>query len=677
MRHALRSLLMEHGLASAASAFLHEDNEMAGRLRAYPWADSRLRQPQHWPEALRTLVGVMLGSDQPMFTAWGRDGLMLYNDGYAQVLGNKHPHALGRPCLEVWSEIRDTLAPLFDRVFQGRAVHEADMPLVLDRYGYREDTHFSFSYTPVRDAAGAVAGLFCACRETTHDVARNRRVIAEREMLWRNSQDMLVVIDRAGVFKAVNPAVERVLGWEPAAMIGRSVFEFIHADDQAEARIALEKAARGPLPAYDVRFLDKAGTVRWASWVAAPQGDSIYATGRDITAARAQAETLRSVEGQLQQAQKLEAIGQLTGGVAHDFNNLLTVIRGSADLLQRPDLPEPRRQRYTTAIAEAADRASKLTAQLLAFARRQALQPEPLECRTAIQALAPLIETLAGADIAITWQMPDEPCPIRVDRGQLDTAIINLVANARDAMAGRGNLTIAVGRAPCLTGERDAAEACCAIAVTDTGCGIPADVLPNVFEPFFTTKAKELGTGMGLSQAFGFAKQSGGDITIVSEPGTGTTVTIHLPVAPDHAVDQSTASVELVDFSGANILVVEDDADVRTFATDVLRDLDHRVVAAENGRIALEQLSLAATPFDIIISDVMMPGMTGLELGATVRTRYPQTPIVLTSGYSDVLAGGGADGFDLLRKPYSAAQLVAFLKRAISQHRAQPGVGTP
>ncbi|WP_242008406.1 hybrid sensor histidine kinase/response regulator [Sphingomonas ginsenosidivorax] len=669
---------MEHGLASAASSFMDDQNEMAGRLRNHPWCDTALGLPQHWPEALRTLVGVMLGSDQPMFTAWGPDRLMLYNDGYAQVLGNKHPAALGRPCRDVWAEIWPMLAPLFQRVFEGKAVHEADMLLSLDRYGYLEDAYFSFSYTPVRDAAGAVAGLFCACRETTLEVAVNRRVIAERELLWRNSQDMLVILDDAGIFEAVNPAAARILGWQPEDMTGRSVFDFIHPDDRADARAVLAQAAQGPLPAYEVRFLDKGNGVRWMSWVAAPQGQSIYATGRDISDAKAQAEALRQVEDRLRHAQQLEAIGKLTGGVAHDFNNLLTVIRGSVDLLQRPGLAEARRQRYTAAIAEAADRASRLTAQLLAFARRQALKPEPLDCRMALHALAPLIGPLVGADIHIAWTIPDAPCPILVDHGQFDTTIINLIVNARDAMAGRGALTIGVERMPPpagYDGERD--RDCFAIAVTDTGCGIPADILPSVFEPFFTTKAKTLGTGLGLSQAFGFAKQSGGDIAIVSDVGSGTTVTIYLPVSADQPTVAAARPLDPVDFAGANILLVEDDADVRQFATDVLLDLDHSVVAAENGHRALEHLSTTATPFDIVLSDVMMPGMTGLELGATVRAQYPQTPIVLTSGYSDVLADGGAAGFDLLHKPYSAAQLVAFLKTAISHHRAASATSAP
>ena len=383
---------------------------------------------------------------------------------------------------------------------------------------------------------------------------------------------------------------------------------------------------------------------------------------------------LMTAEEALRQSQKVEAVGQLTGGVAHDFNNLLTVIRGSVDLLRRPGLSDEKRERYVNAIAETADRAMKLTSQLLAFARRQALKPEVFDVGDSIRALVDMVGTLAGSRIAIATELGERRCFINADRSQFDTAIVNMAVNARDAMSGEGKLTIAVAQAtgmpavrvhPAVPGEF------VTVSITDSGTGIPEDQIDRIFEPFFTTKGVGEGTGLGLSQVFGFAKQSGGDVVVESTVGHGASFTLYLPraVEPDEqkaAVDDG--PVQTLG-EGACILVVEDNAEVGTFATAALAELGYETVLAIDGHSALVELGTDGERFDVVFSDVVMPGMSGVELAQEIRRKYPALPIILTSGYSDVLARTGTDGFELLHKPYSIDELSRALRKVSNRRK--------
>ena len=377
------------------------------------------------------------------------------------------------------------------------------------------------------------------------------------------------------------------------------------------------------------------------------------------------------VEDQLRQSQKLEAVGQLTGGVAHDFNNLLTVIRFSTDLLRRPNLGEERRMRYVDAISDTVDRAAKLTGQLLAFARRQTLRPEVFDVGRGVHGVGDMLGTLTGSRIECVLQVPEEPCFVDVDASQFDTALVNMAVNARDAMDGEGRLTIRVqptDRIPAVRAHPPRTGAFVAVSVGDTGAGIMPDNLHRVFEPFFTTKAVGQGTGLGLSQVFGFAKQSGGEVTLESEVGSGTTFTLYLPRVAAAAPEPVPAGpAPSVDGHGARVLVVEDNADLGTFATQVLNELGYVTILATNGRQALQELEAASESFDAVFSDVVMPGMDGIELAREIHRRQPGLPIVLTSGYSHVLAQDSACGFELLRKPYSVEQLSRVLGKVAAR----------
>ena len=381
----------------------------------------------------------------------------------------------------------------------------------------------------------------------------------------------------------------------------------------------------------------------------------------------------RQAEEALRQSQKMEAIGQLTGGVAHDFNNLLTIIRSATDFLRRRDLAEDRRRRYIDAISDTVDRASRLTGQLLAFARRQPLTPQVFDVGVQVEAIAQLIRPLVGGRIQIELTIRDPDCFAMADVAQFETTLINLAVNSRDAMEDEGLISINVEKAdaiPASGTSREHRGKFIAISVKDTGTGIAPDRLAAIFEPFYTTKEVGRGTGLGLSQAVGFAKQSGGEIVVTSVLNEGSTFTIYLPQAeiPSGQADAAAARMETTTRGrGHRILVVEDNEDVGKFSTELLQDLGYATRRADNAKQALALIAADELAFDLVFSDVIMPGMNGVELATIIRERYPGLPVVLTSGYSSVLAENAHQGFELIQKPYSVEALSRTLRRAISE----------
>ena len=374
------------------------------------------------------------------------------------------------------------------------------------------------------------------------------------------------------------------------------------------------------------------------------------------------------LEEALRQSQKVEAIGQLTGGVAHDFNNLLTVIRGSIDLLRRPDLTEEKKQRYFNAIADTADRAASLTAQLLAYARRQPLKPEIFDAADQIRGVSAMLTTLAGSRAEITTDLGCDPCPVKADPNQFETALLNLVVNARDAMEQGGEIRIGIehfDRIPAVRDHPPVVKDVVAISVHDSGVGIPDESLEEVFMPFFTTKGVGQGTGLGLSQVMGFAKQSGGELAVESKVGEGTVFTLYLPHAPKEALTHRAIEAAIPsEGTRGCVLLVEDNVAVGDFAEDSLRELGYDSVLATNADEALFHLEENPDRFHVVFSDVVMPGLSGVELGRIVRDRWADIAVVLTSGYSHVLATGGAEEFPIIQKPYTLEQLDRALRTA-------------
>ncbi|HEU0099923.1 MAG TPA: ATP-binding protein [Allosphingosinicella sp.] len=373
-----------------------------------------------------------------------------------------------------------------------------------------------------------------------------------------------------------------------------------------------------------------------------------------------QVEERAHAEEQLRQAQKMQALGQLTGGIAHDFNNLLTVIQGSADILRRPGIAEAKRIRFADAIVQTAGRAAALTGQLLAFARRQPLQPEVIDLNAKIAGMTDLLDRTLGERVEIRTDLAEGLCAIEVDPAQLESAILNVAVNARDAMPEGGALTLHTGQAPPLADGRQAIF----VAVSDNGTGIDEEALGRVFEPFFTTKSVGKGTGLGLSQVYGFATQTGGDVRVESVVGEGTTVTLILPCSERAVAPPRPEAPAGRRHRTGRILLVDDNEEVGAFAETLLTELGHRVTRARTGA---EALGLArAGGFDAVFTDVVMPGMSGIELADALAPVLPGIPVVLTTGYSDEITRAGGVGRPVVFKPYRLETLAGVLDEVLA-----------
>ena len=485
----------------------------------------------------------------------------------------------------------------------------------------------------------------------------------------------IYMLDQEGVVTNWNAGAQAIKGYAADEIVGRHFSLFYTPEDReagAPAR-ALATALREGKFSGEAQRVRKNGERFWASVVIDPIRDEsgqllgFAKVTRDITERRRAEEELEQSREALVQAQKMEAIGRLTGGVAHDFNNLLTVIRASADFLRRPGLAEDKRARYVEAIAETAERAATLTGQLLAFARRQPLQPEVFDVCARLQGLLRIIGSTIGSSVTIEIDLPETEHVVEADPSQFDTAVLNMVINARDAMPRGGTIRIAartVDGVPAVRGHAPALGAFVAVDIADDGTGMSPETLKKIFEPFFTTKPVDKGTGLGLSQVYGFAKQSRGEIDVESRLDVGTTFTLYLPSADGRALSGPAPDPALVDLATVarrRILLVEDNEGVGRFAAGLLKELGQAVTWVGDGQAALKQLNNSRDAFDLVFSDVVMPGMSGIELAQHIQQRWPDLQVALTSGYSHVIAEQGSQGFPLVRKPYSIDGLLAIL----------------
>lgn len=433
---------------------------------------------------------------------------------------------------------------------------------------------------------------------------------------------------------------------------------------------ALQAAVRGRLRQYEVRALIEARehASQELEALVVERTSELEKTNREL---RTQMAERAHIEETLRQTQKIEAIGQLTGGIAHDFNNLLMVISGGLDMLdRRADLD--RRKRLMDGMRQAAQRGSALTRQLLAFSRRQSLAPEPVDLAQRITQMRELLDRSLRGDVHVKQEFAPDLWPVEVDPGELELVILNLAVNARDAMPEGGNILLQARNAPdeLVLGRRaDFVR----LAVIDTGTGIPDEVRNRVFDPFFTTKEIGKGSGHGLAQVYGFARQSGGTVWIDSECGQGTSVVMLLPRSaelPSPIKDQSPAD-EAVNVSAGNVLLVDDDDEVAALVAEMLEHLGYGVTTASSAAAALGALA-NGRGIDIVFSDVMMPGgMNGLELAREIRTRNLDVPVLLTSGYAEAVKHSAeAEGVQVLAKPYRLEELAAALKTALERIEA-------
>jgi PAS domain S-box-containing protein len=1058
--------------APRGADFLTGGGEMGARMRAHDWSASPLGPPETWPQSLRTTVSLMLNSRYPMFVAWGPRLAFLYNDGYAPIFGQKHPHALGLPFAQVWAEIWTDISPLVDRALAGESTFHEDLHLVMTRNGFPEDTWYTFSYSPVRDESGAVGGMFCACQETTAQVLAKRRDVAERNRLeqmfeqapgfmamlrgpehrfelanpaylrlvghrevlgktvaealpeaveqgfvelldrvyrsgeafigsgrfsmhpgddengdgpdrlrvvefvyqpvtdatgatqgvfvqgsditdrflaeaqlreseadyraaaelnpqvawtatpdgqldrvaerwrdwtgtsglgdswgeglhaddlqrtieawtrsvatgapydvehrvkmlsgeyrwarsrafprrdeagrimrwygatediherklaeraleesraaaaaeaaersailgqlaegvivtdaegrltfvneaaarlhgvetlgiapgeyseayrlftedgapypplelplaraalrgetvedarwrirrpdgtevlaigsarpildetgrrvaavltvrddtarraaeqrlealnadlerqvaertrergltWQVSPDLLGVLDGVGRLTSFNPAWPAVLGWAPDALLGLDVADLVHAEDAARSAEAFRILSSGrPLLRFENRMRRADGAYVWLSWVAVPEGEQFFVSGRDVTGEKARAAELAVAQDALRQSQKLEAMGQLTGGVAHDFNNLLTPILGSLDVLARRGVGTERERRMIDGALQSAERAKVLVQRLLAFARRQPLQPGPVDVATLVSGMADLVASTSGPQIKVQVELEPGLPAAEADPNQLEMAILNLAVNARDAMPDGGSLRISAAGERVAAGERAGLRPgdYVRLSVADTGAGMDQATLARAIEPFFSTKGVGKGTGLGLSMVHGLASQLGGALAISSRPGLGTHVELWLPAS----AEQARASEPAPEAAGRPAargvaLVVDDDELVRETTASMVGELGFDVIEAGSAEEAMRLVDDGAA-FDLLVTDHLMPGMSGADLARAVREKRPRARVLVVSGYAD--AEGIAPDLPRLTKPFREAELAASL----------------
>jgi PAS domain S-box-containing protein len=506
-----------------------------------------------------------------------------------------------------------------------------------------------------------------------------RQVIArtaDLDRVWRNSRDLLVILGTNGVIQAVNPAWPAVLGHAKPQVIGQSIYDFVWPEDLALTRHAMQKvgSAAEP-PSFECRYRHRDGSQRWLSWRFTLVEETIFAYGRDIHAEREQAAALSRIQEQLRQAQKMEAIGQLTGGVAHDFNNLLQVVSGNLQLLHKDVVGNERARRRIENALAGVSRGSKLASQLLAFGRRQPLEPKVINIGRFVAGMGDMLRSTIGEAIEIETIQSGGLWNTLIDPTQIENALLNLAINARDAMNGSGKLTIEVGNA--FIDEEYARKHVevdpgqyVMLAVTDTGTGIPSEIIDKVFEPFFSTKPLGKGTGLGLSMVYGFVKQSGGHINIYSEDGHGTTIRIYLPRSVQ--AEDRLAGVDFGPTAGGTetILVAEDDEDVRATVVEMLGDLGYRVLKARDAASALTVIE-SGLPIDMLFTDVVMPGpLKSAELARKAKQRQPDMAVLFTSGYTEnsIVHGGRLDaGVELLSKPYSRETLARRIRLLLNQ----------
>jgi PAS domain S-box-containing protein len=538
---------------------------------------------------------------------------------------------------------------------------------------------------PIEDDDGALIGFANVIRDMSAEKAAQEALYESEQrfkLLVQGVRDYAIyMLDPSGYITNWNSGAAAIKGYSEKEIIGKHFSIFYTEEDRqkGEPERALATALQFDTFQNEAWRVRKDGTRFWASVVVDPiRNDDGKLLGfakitRDVTERKRAQDELDRTREAISQSQKLEAIGRLTGGVAHDFNNLLTIIRSSAELLRHASLPEEKRSRYIQAIADTAERAAVLTRQLLAFARQQPLRPEAFHVGARVEGIREMIEASLGATIQFDLDIPDDLPLVEADVNQFEAALLNMVINARDAMGNAGKLRVGarhVSQIPPIRQHAGTMGDFIAVTVTDTGPGIDPAVLGRVFEPFFTTKQANKGTGLGLSQVYGFAKQSGGEIDVDSKAGSGTTFTLYLPrakvdaVAPLHRGSSHRLPGII---HPRNVLLVEDNETVGQFALGLLTELGHNVTLVTDGRAALKEIRQRGRQLDIVLTDVVMPGMSGIELAQEIRQQWPDLCVVLTSGYSHILAEEGSHGFYLLEKPYSMEGLLAVIREACGE----------
>lgn len=704
-------------------AFLDGGREASRMIRDRDWTGHPLGPPTRWPAELRTALSLVLNSPESMILAWGPDLHLFFNDTYFPLLGPRLAWAMGERFDRVWADGWEQAEPIIIDALAGRPERFIDLPWKLDTDRGQRDTWWSFSYSRVLDASGTVAGLFIFTNETTARVLGDA-ALRESEALARANVERVQLALAAGAIIGtwvwdlvtdrftVDEAFAFNFGLDPA--LGRSgislaqVVETVHPDDQAGLARAIDEAiARGGRYAHQYRVRRADGRYYWleANGLVehGPDGTPMRFPGVliDVQERRAVAEqrdralielrdlnerlelrveertaALRAAETQLRQSQKMEAVGQLTGGLAHDFNNLLAGISGALEMIGTR-LAQGRIadvEKYMAVAQGASRRAAALTHRLLAFSRRQTLDPKPTDVNHLVEGMEDLIRRTVGPSIHVAVIGAPSLWPALVDPPQLENALLNLCLNARDAMPDGGHITVETTNH--WLDDQDARERdlepgpYLSLCVTDTGCGMPPTVVAKAFDPFFTTKPVGQGTGLGLSMIYGFAIQSGGQARISSEVGIGTTVHLYLPrhlgsVETDVPVPGGSLPRSE---QGETVLVVDDEPSVRMLVTDMLDDLGYVAIEAADSVAGLKVLE-SNTRIDLLVTDVGLPGgMNGRQMADAARVRRPGLKVLFVTGYAEnaVLGNGQlGHGMAVLTKPFSVEAMAERVRSMI------------
>ena len=686
---------------SLPPTFLAGGGGLGALIHEWGWSSTPLGPIAGWSTTLRTTVGLILRSPVPIVTLWGPDGIMIYNDAYSVFAGGRHPQLLGSKVREGWAEVADFNDNVMRVGLAGGTLAYQDQELTLHRHGDPEQVWMDLDYSPILDEGGEPVGVIAVVVETTAKVRAERALLEseaklralnetleqqveertrERDLLWDTSEDLLAYADFEGTILRVSPSWVRTVGHSEEFLLSNDYMGLAHPDDIAAivANIDMLKRTRQPIRfTNQLRHVD--GTWKTIAWslVPEPGRDRFNAVGRDVTSEREAERTRLQLEEALRQSQKMEAVGQLTGGLAHDFNNLLTGITGSLDLLQKRvaqgrvnDL-----DRYIIAAQGSSRRAAALTHRLLAFSRRQTLDPKPTDVAKLIIGMADLIRRTVGPEITVETVDMVGLWTALVDPPQLENALLNLCINARDAMPNGGRITIETANK--WMDERTARERdllpgqYLSLCVSDTGTGMPPDIVARAFDPFFTTKPLGQGTGLGLSMIYGFARQSGGQVRIYSEVGDGTMVCIYLPrhygteeVHDAPADRRETPRAEV----GETVLVVDDEPTVRMLVTDVLSDLGYAAIEAEDGPSGLKVLQ-SKSRVDLLVTDVGLPGgMNGRQVADAARVLRPGLKVLFITGYAEnAVVGNGhlEPGMQVLTKPFNMDDLASRIRELI------------
>ncbi len=561
----------------------------------------------------------------------------------------------------------------------GTLAHNNPVLNLENRYRCKDGTYRWLSWVAVLVGRKS----YCRARDITVEKLQADELAArtaELDCLWDISPDLLAMVGHDGTFVRVNPAWYTVLGRDPVEMIGTHVLDLVHPDDLQATKKALIHISGDVLPLFENRYRHNDGSYRWIGWTGAPDHGVVFAIGKHLTAEKQRSEALRNTEEALRQAQKMEAVGQLTGGLAHDFNNLLMGVSGNIELL-RSRVAKGRTddlERYLNAALEASQRAAALTHRLLAFSRRQTLAPKPTDVDHLVLGMLELIRRTVGPSISMQVTASDTVWTTLVDPHQLENALLNLCLNARHAMPDGGHLKIETRNT--LLDEQAARELdmqpgeYVALHVSDDGSGMSPEVVKRAFDPFFTTKPIGMGTGLGLSMIYGFARQSGGGVKIESTPEVGSDVCIYLPahtdITPDNTQPPKPPEAPVLSAKGETVLVVDDEPSVRALVIEVLIEQGYQVLEAEAGAPALQILQ-SRQRIDLLISDVGLPGgMNGRQLADAARLLRPSLKVLFVTGYAENAALGDGvlePGMYVLTKPFPIPTLTGRVKELLAQ----------